>query len=200
MVPEMNKLSFLALFITMLSLQSSWATEIYKCTIKGKVVFTDQPCEGERITLSATNAIPKIDTHNLSAINAKKYSSSSWYRNARGYDDALYTSRDYQAPIFIYFEADWCGYCRKLERELLSKPEAQNALKQLVKVKISPETGQKEDALFKRMGGTGYPTIMIQMDESSTPRKISLQTKQGDQWRTKTVEEFEALLERYTQS
>ena len=31
--------------------------EIYKCKVNGKLVFTDQPCEGGKVTLGETNSM-----------------------------------------------------------------------------------------------------------------------------------------------
>ena len=135
------------------------AKEIYKCKLKGKIIFSNNPCsEGVNETLL-------LPSHkNSFSVNStgQRYNSNSWFEDMSGYKSALKESDKYQVPLFIYFQADWCSYCRRLERELLNTYSAEIILSQYVKVKITPDHGANEKAFFKTLGGTGYPTVMIQ--------------------------------------
>ena len=168
------------------------AGQIYKCVIKGKTVFTDTPCGGEVVELSPMNTMRAFDTSNnfVAEDYRRAYSSDEWLRNIGGYREALRISKMYGAPIFIYFQADWCRYCRKLESELLYKQDAKEHLATWIKVKISPEDSPEDHAFFKQMGGTGYPTVLTQKAYDATPKKTKLMAKQDGGWRTQNAEEF----------
>lgn len=174
-------LCFLVLVVTLFEVS---AGEIYKCTANGKTVFTDKPCDGSPVELKPLNSFRAIE------VQALEYSSTRWYYNASGYQEALKTSSRFNAPIFIYFQADWCGYCRKLEKQLLNKPDAKQLLSNVVKVQITPEDGSAERALFKQMGGKGYPSVFTKKNTKAPPVRRYLQTQQNGQWRTMTTDEL----------
>jgi thiol-disulfide isomerase/thioredoxin len=147
--------------------------EIYKCTINGKLVFTDQPCTGEKVILGETTFIPAEKEPFEYVPQKQSYSSSQWYYGHAGYKRALRLFNRYDAPIFMYFQADWCGYCRKLEKGLINTRKGKLALKNVIKVRISPEESKRDDAFFRGLGGTGYPTLYLQADKTSKPKRIS---------------------------
>lgn len=174
------------------------AAEIYRCEINGKIVFTDEACDGEPVELGPINSLPAVEIVPIAEKEKPKYSSSKWYVNANGYRRALKVSREYDAPIFIYYQADWCGYCRKLEKNLLDKSKAKRALRSMVKVKITPEEGDREKTLFKKMGGSGYPTIMIQKNADGRPAKQRLTRRTNGRWSTLSLKEFQQLIDKFT--
>ena len=122
--------------------------------------------------------------------NSDGYSSDRWYVGINGYEDARRLSEKYNAPILIYFQADWCHYCRELEHNLLSLSAAKNIIRPFVKVRISPEKGGAEKSLFDIMGGTGYPTLMFKSNTRALPRKVHTRNKINDEWKLLTPYEF----------
>ncbi|MES2679449.1 MAG: thioredoxin family protein [Bacteroidota bacterium] len=74
-------------------------------------------------------------------------------------------------PIFAFFTgSDWCGWCKKLERDVLSKPEfIQWAKKNVVLLELDfPRNKQLSPALMQQNAGLqqtfqvkGYPTIWL---------------------------------------
>lgn len=187
------KLIFSAVFCMLILLPAASSAEIYKCTIAGKLVFTDQPCEGEKVTLGVTNFIPAEEEPFEYVPLKQPYSSSQWYYGHAGYKRALRLFKKYDAPIFIYFQADWCSYCRKLEKELINTRKGKLALKKAIKVKISPEDSQRDDAFFKSLGGTGYPTLFLQKNELSPPQKIPNQRNGKGGWRVLSASDLDSL-------
>ena len=142
----------------LLMLYSSFsASEIYNCSVDGKTVFTDKPCDGSEVEIQASNIFQSIEINTFNKAN-DQYSSSKWHESYSDYNTALDISTKYNIPLFIYFQADWSRFCRKLERELLSIPKEKNILKTVVKVRITPENSNKDKRLFKELGGKGYPT------------------------------------------
>jgi thiol:disulfide interchange protein len=170
------------------------ADDVYRCTVNGKTVFTDKPCDGEQLKFKAINTLPPAVVLPPEKTDKTEYNSSKWYYNARGYKTALKVSRRYDVPIFIYYQADWCGYCRKLENNILYKPNVKKSLRYLVKVQITPENGGRERGLFDLMGGTGYPTIVTQDGAEAKPVKRSLMRKRNGLWQSMTADDFIRLI------
>ena len=44
------------------------------------------------------------------------------------YDEALKASKTYNRPIFLFFKAEWCGWCHKMKNETLSDAEVKDKL------------------------------------------------------------------------
>jgi thiol:disulfide interchange protein len=67
-------------------------------------------------------------------------------------------------PLLIYFTADWCTYCRQLEREVLDRPDFRAAAGQFVCVRVDAgrQTGRCEEYRVR-----AYPTIVL-TDPSGT--------------------------------
>lgn len=187
-----------SLFLLLYSLQVY--SQIYRCTVNGKVVFTDQPCDGDRVKLSPSNTLPAVSageadaTEAADGVGAKPYSSTRWYTDYAGYQTALGVGREYNVPVFLYFQADWCRFCRQLERELLNTREGTAALSKVVKVRITPENGDKENQLFRGLGGKGYPSVFIVRPPDSPPKKYYLMKKESHGWVTKSADYLEKVL------
>lgn len=80
-------------------------------------------------------------------------------------------------PLFLSFTgSDWCGWCMKLEKEILSTPEFQSALAQKVifvhvdfpKKSLPAALKAQNDALAKKYNVRGFPTIIILDDHLNT--------------------------------
>lgn len=139
------------------SLISDLGAAIYKCEVDGKISFTDRPCEqGYNDKQFKLPRGTSSDTRSPSGVPV------NWFTGYDGYKKALNVSRASNAPILIYFKADWCRYCKKLERELLETRIGKEALKDVVKVRIKPEDNSANDEFYRKLGGRGYPTILVQ--------------------------------------
>lgn len=166
------KLFFTSVYFLIFMLPMISSAEIYKCTVAGKLVFTDQPCDGEKVTLGVTNSMEAEETPFVYEPLKHEYNSSKWYYGHSGYKRALRLQKKYNAPIFLYFQADWCSYCRKLEGQLLNTEDGAKAISKAIKVKVSPEDSKQDDDFFRSMGGKGYPTLFLKSDVMSGTTKI----------------------------
>lgn len=75
--------------------------------------------------------------------------------------------------LFLDFSTTWCGACKKLDKDVLSRPDIQELLKHYVPVKIDatdPET-QPYARLEKTLAIQGYPTLTILDPQKETAVK-----------------------------
>ncbi len=161
-----------SVFCLLTLLPSTSSAEIYKCYVAGKLVFTDEPCDGEKVTLGVTNSMPAEEKPFVYEPLKVAYASNQWYYGHAGYKRALRLQKKYDAPIFVYFQADWCSFCRKLENQLIQTPKGVKALNKAIKVKVSPEDSQADDRFFRKLGGTAYPTLFMQFKGQNNLQKI----------------------------
>lgn len=115
------------------------------------------------LSFSTTNAAPE----------------DRWLNGAAGYARAIELQRELKVPLIVYFYADWCPYCQKLESDYLPTAVVRQYLSGVVKVRINPEYGPAEEAIAQRYGVTGYPTFLVMRDLSTPPRNIQPFRKGG---------------------
>jgi len=101
------------------------------------------------------------------------YVSSTWYEDASGYEEAVRQQKVMHAPMFVYFRADWCPHCRAFD-QLLEEPTVRSRLGSIIKVRINPEHGRAERALFEeRFGTKGYPALYLVDVDGTSRRRLS---------------------------
>lgn len=73
-------------------------------------------------------------------------------------------------PGLLYFCASWCGFCSKMNRQTLSRPEVQAHLaSSFVAVEYDVDTSVGR-SLAQRYGARGYPTMVV-VDASGEARQ-----------------------------
>lgn len=174
--------------------------QVNKCVINGRTVYTDSDCPQDgasRLRLKPLNLSSTGSPADEPAEGVKSnYSSSTWFRDHAGYARALKVSREQNAPIFIYAYTDWCGYCKKLDRDMLPDSRVRKALSGYVKVRLNPEHSDADKRLFKKWGGTGYPTLLIQTAYDSPPaRTRGPFKKENGKWKLMPRDAFIGMLE-----
>jgi len=93
-----------------------------------------------------------------------------------------------EKPILLFFTgSDWCGWCKKLVREVFAKPEFAKWAKENVilveidfprKTKLSAELQKQNRSLQQMFGVRGYPTVWFVQPEKSNDGQVNL-TKIG---------------------
>ena len=76
-----------------------------------------------------------------------------------GYEAALARAGSEDKPVMIDFYTDWCGWCKKLERETYTDTRVQEALSSFVLVKLNGDREGRK--LAANMGVRGYPTLVF---------------------------------------
>ena len=124
--------------------------------------------------LGQTVAVSPMETDLLSraralaALPVEERVKAPWLTN---YIDALGKAKEEDRKVFLFFTgSDWCGWCMRLEREILRMPEFTDfAAENLVLVKAdfprrtrlpAAEAAQNQ-RLAKEYGVRGYPTVVV---------------------------------------
>ena len=74
------------------------------------------------------------------------------------YDAGMRTSRSEGKPAMIHFTAVWCGWCKKMDREVYPQPEVIALASKFSCIKVD---GDRQPDVTQRYGVTGYPTIVF---------------------------------------
>ncbi len=119
-----------------------------------------------------------------------------WYLNAPGYTEAVALHQKTGQPVMVYFHTHWCGYCKKLERNLLSQKAVQQGLSGVIKVSINPEVSTREDAIGEQWGVQGYPTLYVVGDWSKPYQRLVPYVYRGGRAVMMNPREFVAAVKR----
>jgi len=92
---------------------------------------------------------------------------TGWYDGADGYAKALAEYEKTNKPMAVYINVTWCPYCRKFEKDILSNEKVQAFMKDVIKVKLNPESGRREMAIAFQYGVMGYPSFYVHPPQPS---------------------------------
>ena len=129
----------------------------------------DLKIDGKNLKLDLTPPdihieIPEIDLKKPK-INIDLNSNKSF--EFTNYKDALEASAKYKKPMFLYFGADWCAYCRKMKSETLSDSGVKNLLnKEYITCLINVDKDRPIARKYKVHGIPAY--VVADSDESIT--------------------------------
>jgi thiol:disulfide interchange protein len=115
-----------------------------------------------------------------------------WYRDADGYEKAKQERDTLHVPLIVYFYTDWCGYCRALDRDILSSEEVKQFVQTVAKVRINPELGVDERELAQMYGVTGYPSVFVIPADNDWRQRIYPFVRAGDEFTAMSPNQFVA--------
>jgi len=72
--------------------------------------------------------------------------------------DALKTAKREQKPIMVDFYTDWCGWCKRLDKDTYGDSRVQKLAGQFICVKVD---GNRNADLIGKYNIRGYPTILF---------------------------------------
>jgi thiol-disulfide isomerase/thioredoxin len=131
----------------------------------GKVVAINLKPGGESPAHAAPAPAPAA-SHQAEA--ASTASGLTWRTDYRA---ALAEAKAQQQHVFLFFTgSDWCGWCKRLNREILSQPEFRDYAEQnliLVEVdfprfkELPDELKKQNDLLQRAFQIEGYPTVVV---------------------------------------
>lgn len=90
---------------------------------------------------------------------------------------AVKQHREGRRPMVIYFTADYCGYCRKMERDTWNDPKVVRRIHDgFVALKVDAE---QHPELVKRLGVEGLPATIIFNSEGERIQTLSGYSRSG---------------------
>lgn len=113
-----------------------------------------------------------------------------WYQGARGLEQAMEEAGQKGLPVVVYFYTDWCGYCRKLESNLLDTNSVDAWIDSIVAVRINPEKGRDAMALARQYGIRGYPSLFLHTSATARPETLNAWIRDGRGTRMRTPGEL----------
>ena len=78
--------------------------------------------------------------------------SEGWHRT---FEEAQEAANNANVPLLIHFHASWCGPCRQMEQQVLSKPDVQQQLSKGIAA-VEVDVAQRPD-LAQQFGATTVP-------------------------------------------
>ena len=85
----------------------------------------------------------------------------AWFMGANGYDGAELERQSARAPLLLYFQKKGCDGCRRFEKDVLAAPEVKSFLSGVVKVRVDPDDGDREQKLARRFGVSQLPAVAV---------------------------------------
>lgn len=85
----------------------------------------------------------------------------AWFLGANGFDGAELERQSARASLIVYFQKKSCDPCRRFEKDVLATPEVKSFLGGLVKVRVDPEDGEREQKLAHRFGVAQLPAVAV---------------------------------------
>lgn len=106
----------------------------------------------------------------LSGKAAFALSANAWQSKASGYEEIYQGAKQEAKPFLLLFHVDWCGYCKKLQAELLDNSKVRQFISSYYRVKINPENGEKENLIAMKYGVSGYPNFRVVFPDGGSVR------------------------------
>ena len=78
----------------------------------------------------------------------------------KGFDQAMEQAREVEAPVIVFFRADWCGLCLRLDRSTWVEPLVTTRVKDFVMVRVDTET-QRGAEIARAHAVQNLPTILF---------------------------------------
>lgn len=101
-----------------------------------------------------------------SALFAAQEKSVKWRTD---FEKAAKDAKKANKPIMIDFYTDWCGWCKKLDKDVYTDSRVVDLSKKFVCVKIDGDENRK---LVEKYDLQGYPTIVFLNSKSEEVERI----------------------------
>ena len=116
-----------------------------------------QSCDDSTLDLAGPLALYPVVEH---------HGKLEWFDGS--YEDALAQAAVSEQVVFVDFWTEWCGYCKKMDREAFSHDDVLAEMRDVICVSVDAES-EHGSVLAKSYGVTGYPTMLF-LDSDGGPR------------------------------
>ncbi len=114
---------------------------------------------GENLSVTGTiypaERVLEVTSFKVVAAPGVKAKKNTWHTSL---PKALAEAQQRKTLILVNAYAEWCGWCKKLEKDTLSNPEVQARMQEFTLLKIDTD---KQPQLARRFGVRGLPTTLI---------------------------------------
>ena len=90
---------------------------------------------------------------------------------AASFEAAVEASKKGERPLLIDFGAEWCGWCKKLDRETFQDAKVIQFVKEFF-VAVKVDADQRGD-LVQQFKVTGFPTLIVRSPDGQVLQKLS---------------------------
>lgn len=102
----------------------------------------------------------------LAAIFSSDSSAITWMDDL---DKAIAEANVDGRPVMVDFYTDWCGWCKKLDKDTYANPEVQELAGSFISVKVN---GDRNRSVLGKYGVRGFPTIVFLDGKGSVIDKV----------------------------
>jgi thiol:disulfide interchange protein len=95
----------------------------------------------------------------------------AWYLGAPGFEGADLERQSARAEMLVYFTRKRCDECRRFEREVLGAQSVRQFLDGVVKVRVDPDDGEREQKLQQRFEVKSLPAVVV-VGQKGPPRLL----------------------------
>ncbi len=92
------------------------------------------------------------------AIQSPSPALSSWRNRA---DEAFAAARKSGKPVLVDLYAEWCGWCKTMEREVFTQTRFQTYAERFVLLRVDVEDGGDGTDLQRRFSANSLPTLLL---------------------------------------
>ena len=86
------------------------------------------------------------------------------------FGDALDRARTENRLVMVDVYTDWCGWCKKLDRETYGDVRVAAALKNVISIRVNAEKGG--ESVAAKYGVRGFPTVLFLSGSGDVVRKV----------------------------
>ncbi len=114
-------------------------------------------------------------------------------------DEALAAAEDGDRYVLVDLYAEWCGWCKVLEREVFTSPEFGEFTGDMVLLRVDVDDGGEGSALQARYEANSLPTTLILDSQMVKIGEVKgyAPTREFIAMARRELEEFESMLELY---
>ena len=129
---------------------------------------SDTVDSGSEATSSALVSPSEPDTARPERVIDGRYSKISWEHNLRS---ALRTASDENKVVVVDLYADWCGWCKKMDKTVYSDPKVAALSSEVVFLRLNADDRGEGQQFARQNRVTGLPTTIILDHKGSVVNK-----------------------------